>query len=351
VTPDAAAESRLRRRAREARAAFPVEWRYVVRIVVTAAVAWQVCVWLGATQPPVYAVIVPLVAPRDSPYSAFAVSFGRLVGVVAGLGIGIAVLSALRPGALAVAVVLAAALLVAIALRSAGTLNVQVAISALLVFANPAPESYAVARLWETGVGAVVTVVLALVLLPTNPVRAFLADRARVATDLAAALRAAAELAGTDPATARPRLAELATTVRATEEDARALDPKLLAARRAARFTPLWWRRDAARLPDAPTPGAADLAAMARLFVDELRELATREDTAAWWAACGPPITRTVDPLATAVGARLSGAPDPTAEGAARAALLDYAAADPSRFGVVVRRPLRRALLLVRGED
>jgi hypothetical protein len=54
--------------------------------------------------------------------------------------------------------------------------------------------------------------------------------------------------------------------------------------------------------------------------------------------------------LATAVEARLCGEPDPAAEQEARTALADYAAADGSRrFAVVIRRPLRRALLLLPG--
>jgi hypothetical protein len=48
------------------------------------------------------------------------------------------------------------------------------------------------------------------------------------------------------------------------------------------------------------------------------------------------------------VEARLC-ADDPAAEQEARTALADYAGADGSRFAVVIRRPLRRALLLLPG--
>lgn len=53
--------------------------------------------------------------------------------------------------------------------------NIQVAASSLLVFSNPDPNAYAFARLWETALGAVVTVILAPLLFPpntTSPIKA-----------------------------------------------------------------------------------------------------------------------------------------------------------------------------------
>jgi len=122
----------------------------LVRIVIGVAVSWQLCVWLGAVHPPIYAALVPLVAMRDAPESAFNVSFARLVGVVGGLVLGMVVLSWLKPSAASVAVVMALALAAGIMLRVGGVLNLQVAISALMVFANADPSSYALDRLWET---------------------------------------------------------------------------------------------------------------------------------------------------------------------------------------------------------
>jgi uncharacterized membrane protein YgaE (UPF0421/DUF939 family) len=165
------------------------EGPYVVRIVVASVVSWQICLWLGANQPPVYAVIVPLVALRDAPYSALNVSTARLVGVVGGVCVGFGVLQFMRPSTLAVAVVLAIALLFGMALRVGGAFNVQVGASALLVFANADPDSYALTRLWETAVGVVVTVALAPVLLPRNPYRAYVRSRDTVARDLSGRAR------------------------------------------------------------------------------------------------------------------------------------------------------------------
>ena len=61
-----------------ARPILAAEGPSMLRIVVASVVAWQVCVWLGAQQPPIFAVIVPLVALRDAPYSALNVSMVRL---------------------------------------------------------------------------------------------------------------------------------------------------------------------------------------------------------------------------------------------------------------------------------
>lgn len=344
--PLAAAVSK---RAAVVREALPLESRYVVRILVTAAVAWQACVWLGATNPPVYAVVVPLVALRDAPYSAFNVSLSRLVGVVAGLGIGIGVLAVLRPGVLSVTVVLGVALLAAIVLRAGGALNVQVAASALLVFANPTPSSYAVTRLWETAIGAVATVVLAPLLLPTNPARVFRAEREGIAGALATILREAARLAGHDARSAQEALTRLSAVARESEEHARTLGSSLAAARRAVRYNPLWrWRR-AGQLPEpvAVEPVTADVAASTRLFVDELTEMAGRPDARTWWSTSGLLTAQVAGPLADVVEARLGGRSDDDAEDRARAALLRHIDADGSRFGTVIRRPLRRVLLLL----
>ena len=73
----------------------------IARIILVAAVSWQICVLIGATQPPVFAVLVPLVCLRDDAFSVFNLSIARLVGVVAGLLIAIGVLQLSQPDTLA----------------------------------------------------------------------------------------------------------------------------------------------------------------------------------------------------------------------------------------------------------
>ncbi|WP_326837096.1 FUSC family protein [Amycolatopsis rhabdoformis] len=302
------------------------EGPFAVRIVVTAAVAWQVCVWLGARQPPVFAVVVPLVSLRNDPYTTLNVSLARLAGVVSGLALGIAVLRVLHPSTLALAVVLALALAVGIVLRIGGTLNIQVAVSALLVFANTDPDSYAVFRLWQTAVGAVVTVVLAPLLLPTNPARAFVAELNATAADLARNLRAPAD----------------EEAVRAVETRARELPRKLAAATKAVRGHPVWRRTEPARLaPLAPLARtAADIGTLVRIHFEDTAEFAAR----------GEPTdtTEVATPLADAVEATLTGTPDPPALATAEAALLHNATTDGTRLGAIARRPLRRIILVLK---
>lgn len=328
------------------RAALPREGPSVVRIVVASAVSWQVCVWLGATQPPIYAVIVPLVAIRDAPGSALNVSLARLVGVVAGLAVGIGVLAWLRPSALTVALVLAVALAIGMVLRIGDTLNIQVAVSALLVFANADPASYAVSRLWETAVGAVVTVVLSPLLLPTNPARSFVTALREVADGAAEDLVLAADLP-VDPADpAREDLAaRLTDRVHRRDDTARKLPGRLASARRAVRLHPLWRRRHAAELAalEEPTAAAPEITELVRTHVTDVVELGRRPDTCAWWAGTAARTRAVVRPLADAVAAGLKGTPDREALAETAAAVEAHTAADHSALGGLIRRPLRRA--------
>jgi uncharacterized membrane protein YgaE (UPF0421/DUF939 family) len=80
-------------------------------------VGWQICIWIDPSEPPIYAVVVPLVAMRDHPFSAWNVSFDRLLGVVAGVLLGVFVVDLLGLSVLSVALVLTLGLSVGIILR------------------------------------------------------------------------------------------------------------------------------------------------------------------------------------------------------------------------------------------
>ncbi|MFE3554870.1 hypothetical protein ACFXKW_08375 [Streptomyces sp. NPDC059193] len=69
-------------RARRALDLLRTEGPAAARIVVTVAAAWQVALWLGARQPPVFAAIVPLVALRGDPMTALGTAVQRALGVV-----------------------------------------------------------------------------------------------------------------------------------------------------------------------------------------------------------------------------------------------------------------------------
>ncbi|RPK54558.1 hypothetical protein EES43_28710 [Streptomyces sp. ADI96-02] len=205
------------------------------RIVVTVAVAWQVAVWLGSDSPPVYAAVVPLVALRGDPGTALAASLQRVLGVMAGVLIGIAVLNVLHPSTASLTLVVALGLVAGMFLRAGGPLNVQVPASSLLVFASASPDAYAFHRFWETVAGAVVTMVLAPLLWPPDPRRTLtaLADVCR--THLTQALMGTVAALDADADTARDNL----TAVTGRAEAVRAHAVRAREAERAMRFNPL----------------------------------------------------------------------------------------------------------------
>jgi len=213
----------------------------IARIILVAAVSWQICVLIGATQPPVFAVLVPLVCLRDDAFSVFNLSIARLVGVVAGLLIAIGVLRLSQPDTLAIAVVLALALLAGMVLRVGNVINNQVAISALLVFSSPDASGYAVARLWETGIGTATTLVLAPLLFPANPFMQARAELQDVTRGLVAALRSSTALTGRpgNDAAEQSILLGIIDQLVGLQTTLQLLAKQLAAARKSARWTVL----------------------------------------------------------------------------------------------------------------
>ncbi len=55
-------------------------------------------------------------------------------------------------------------------------MNVKIAVSCLLVFVDVDPQTYALARVWETAVGALVSVLLPPLLFPPSARKAFEAE-------------------------------------------------------------------------------------------------------------------------------------------------------------------------------
>jgi uncharacterized membrane protein YgaE (UPF0421/DUF939 family) len=139
----------------------------IAKIAVASAVAW----WLGnlAGQPrPVFAALAPVLVIRSDPTTTLRGSFGRVIGVLAGVGIGLAGLAVARPSALLVGFVVAAALGVDRLITSIPKLGLdtkyQAAVSALiLLFVANGVTSYAIARIWETAIGAGVGLLIDLV--------------------------------------------------------------------------------------------------------------------------------------------------------------------------------------------
>jgi uncharacterized membrane protein YgaE (UPF0421/DUF939 family) len=135
-----------------------VENRTVVKIAVAAGLAW----WLGnlaGQARPVFAAIVPIVVIRMDSADTIRGSLGRVLGVIIGVGIGLTALLLTRPSPLAVAIVVGTALIVdrfigQIPRFGVDTRN-QAAVSALLMlFVATRVTSFALARVWETALGA-----------------------------------------------------------------------------------------------------------------------------------------------------------------------------------------------------
>jgi uncharacterized membrane protein YccC len=309
----------------------------VVRMVLAAGVAWQLCRWLGAQHPPVYAVIVPIVATRDDPFSAAGVSGSRLLGVLGGVTVGLLLLQVLPLGLPAVLVALAVGLVLGSVHHRGAAMNLQFALSALLVFAaaGSGPGAYALSRLWETAVGAAVTVVLSVVLLPPRPavaVRAALADFADRAQQL---LGRAVDPADRDTPAAAEALAVQAA----------ALDADHRRAVRSARLLPFGrrQRRDLAALAPAVALArsvARHLAALA----DSVQDIADRDPYTEQIVALRPGLRRITDPLGAAVHAALTGGPAGPDRLRATEELLAFRSADPGVLPTILRHPLRRTL-------
>ncbi|MEU2392917.1 FUSC family protein [Streptomyces sp. NPDC007369] len=324
------------------RTVFREEGPAAARIVVTVMAAWQVALWLGSDPIPVFAALVPLIALRSDPGSALALSVQRLIGVVAGEVLGIAVLNLMGPSMAALAVAVSLGMLVGMLLRIGGGANTQIPISTLLLFANAtSPDAYAVRRLWETAAGAGVTLLLAPLLWPPDP-RHALADLARDSAE-----RLARSLVSSAAAVGAGR-EEAAAILAAVLQDTDAVQANLGRARTAERamaFNPLRrGRRPAVTDLVRRVALAAELAHPVRVLAKEAAGFAPREDLAAELAQ----VSRTLPALAAATARvieRTMAGEDARAEVAAAA---EAAAADARvhkrPLAVALRRPVRQIL-------
>ncbi|MFD9405830.1 aromatic acid exporter family protein [Streptomyces sp. NPDC059989] len=311
------------------------------RIVVTVAVAWQVALWMGADQPPVYAAVVPLVALRGDPMTALGTSLQRALGVVAGVVIGIAVLNVLRPSTATLTLVVTLGLGVGMVLRAGGGLNIQVAASSLLVFASTSPDAYALHRVWETAAGAAVTILLAPLLWPPDPHRLLPAIADECRAHLTRALMGSAAVLGTAPAAARDNL----TLVNAHAEAVHAGAARAREAERAMRFNPLRRRyRDAVRLQARHIATADGLTAHVSTLAREVAALTGREDLESDLARARRRLPELASLTARAIEDTLSGEDPRPAVTTARDHLTAYARADSRPLAVALRRPFHQLL-------
>ncbi|MCG7208274.1 FUSC family protein [Streptomyces arenae] len=310
------------------------------RILVIAVICWQTALWAGADQPPVFAAIVPVLCLRGDAAASLTALLLRILGVLAGVALGVAVVSLFRPSTAVLAVVLGVALLCGTVISSGTTLNVQVAVTSLLVFANPSPDSYGVARLWENALGGAVTAVLGPVLWPRDPRREAATLARECSAELAEGLVSGTRAIGSPDAARANRAAAQATADRLRARGQRARE-----AESALRFNPLRRRHRAevtelgGRVDRAvrAAPHLLSLAAEAEFF-------SVRDGPSPALALARTRLLPAAEATGRALEAVLAGRdprPDATA---ARAALARYAREDTRPLAVVLRRPFTRIL-------
>jgi uncharacterized membrane protein YgaE (UPF0421/DUF939 family) len=217
------------------------ELRVAAKTTLAGTLAWWATSALGAHLP-VFAVLVPLVAMTGDPFSAVSVSVDRMVGIFAGVGIGIGVVHLHTHTTPLVALALGAGMVAGIVLRVGARVNVQAAVSAIFMIGVAGSTGAGIARVWETAVGAAITLAVAVLLWPPDPLRALRLRLDRVRQELATDLAASAEALATGE--------ELQLeNVRAHSLDAIRDFFEVAPARRALRWNPLR-RGDVALLPD-----------------------------------------------------------------------------------------------------
>ena len=321
---------------------FFAEWPQIVRIVIAAVVSWEVCKLIDTSAVPIFAVVAPLVAMRDQPFSALNVSFDRIIGVVVGVALGIVVVNTFGLNLLSVVIVLVVGLFSGVVLRIGPALNIQVALTGLLVFTNIDPDVYGITRLWETLIGAVVTVVLSPFLLPPDAAKQYRAEFNRVSRRLGEHMAHAAVLVE-DGARNHEILVDLLREARKTDDSASALPATLQAARRAVRNNPLRRRRigELDELVEV-TATVVDTGRWVRLLAEEIVELSGRRDIDPLWPITGRWLSRVLRPVAAVIDAAL--VRDTTATGEkvtmteATDALRQWREADKHPVAVILRR-------------
>lgn len=203
-------------------------------------VAWWIAVELGATRP-VFAALIPLVAMTGDPFATVSVSAGRIVGVFAGVGVGILFTHVDTASTWRVAGVLFLGAAGSVVLKVGGRPNLEVPIAGLFMIgvASTAAGPLGVQRIWETAVGGAIAIVVAAFVWPPDPVRALQRQLERLRHQLVGDLAALAS----DLGSGGPEAAEHLELVRVHSVDAIRDVFELDAARRSLRWNPLR-RRD-----------------------------------------------------------------------------------------------------------
>jgi len=308
-----------------------------VRIAVAATLAWWIARLLGADRP-VFAVIVPMVAIRDDTHAALSLSLGRMLGVIAGVLLGIAVVAAAGVSTAAIVLLLIVGLAVGLFLRTGPELNTQIAISALLVvIVTKNADDYAVERIWETGVGSVVSLAVAAFLWPPDPLRECERRLAATAEALVADLGSAQGTLTRGEPSARALLTHAEEHARAAGRAVEDLPRSL----RALRFSPL--RRSSRprlEIVEQRQRLALRLAIQVRRLARDLASFAHRDDLREQWEEAARRLPAIIGLVAEAASKALAGEGCSHEVAAARELMAEFQLEDARPVSAILRRPL-----------
>lgn len=212
------------------------ETRLAVKMALASSLGWWLAT-LAGEQRPIFAALVGLVALSGDPFQALSASVSRVAGVFVGVAIGIGLLQLDLRILWLVVLGLLAGLLAGIPLRVGDRPNIQAAVSALFLIGlgRTGALHAGVARLWETALGAGVTLLVAALVWPPHPVAELERRLARLRQELAADLAAVMDDLATGSGAVRARMED----VRAHSLDAVREVLRLDDARRALRLNPV----------------------------------------------------------------------------------------------------------------
>lgn len=280
------------------------ELRLAIKMTIGGTAAWWLASELGAKRP-IFAALVPLVAMTGDPFAAVSVSLARILGVFAGVGIGVGVTHIEMSSTSRVAVALLAGTLVGIVLKVGERPNLEVPIATLFLigFVGSTVAQLGVQRIWETAVGAAVAIVVATLLWPPDPTRELRRRLDRLRQALATDLTAIADDLATGSGATTDQLDDLREHSLDAVRDVFELGP----ARRALRLNPLR-RKDladvdelerriglgarAARHARAVGRDVADTRVHDPALAAATRHLADAADRGLQGADCGEALTR-----------------------------------------------------------
>lgn len=222
------------------------EAQLALKMSIGGTAAWWLAVQLGARRP-IFAALVPLVAMTGDPFAAVSVSLSRIVGVFAGVGLGIAFAHVGGGSTWRIAAVLLLGTLGGVALKVGQRPNIEVPVAALFIigFSAGSVSTVGVQRIWETAVGAAVAVLVSSLLWPPHPLRELARQLDSLRQELVTDLTRVADDLATGSDQSADTLDDVRERSRLAIREVFALDD----ARRALRFSPLR-RRDAPALDD-----------------------------------------------------------------------------------------------------